>query len=231
MARLVAAHPILPGRGEDHLAWCSEIKERRTELAASRGRVGVERQLVWVHTSSDLAVVRLDGDDPVNAVGDLASSDDPFDQWYAEREREIHGGPLLAGSDPPTCLTEYADGEPDELDMFLAVAVPLLPGQTESFRSSVEASAGSGDGLARLRLWRMRRLTIWLQRVRDQDIVIYDAVGDLGELLDSIAASDDPLVKDERASIREWYGIDLTAENWPIPTAVLAWSSPDAAEG
>ena len=115
--------------------------------------------------------------------------------------------------------------------MFLAVAVPLVPGQTEPFRASVEASVRSGEGLARLRLWRMRRLTIWLQHVRGQDVVVYDAVGDLGELMESIAASDDPLVKQERDLIREWFGIDLTAESWPIPTAVLAWSSPDAAVG
>ena len=83
----MAAHPILPGRAEEHLAWCEEVKARRAELAASRARAGVERQLVWVHASSDLAVVRLDGDDPVAAVGAMAASDDPFDRWYADRER------------------------------------------------------------------------------------------------------------------------------------------------
>jgi len=226
VARLVAAHPILPGRAADHLAWCGEVKGRRAELAASRARVGLHRQLVWA--SPRFAVVRLDGEDPARAVTALAESDDPFDRWYAEREREIHGGPLLDGGEPPTCLTEYADGEPDELDMFIAVAVPLRPGQTEPFRAAVEASGASGEGQARLRLWNMRRLAIWLQHLPDGDVVVYDGVGDLGELMDSLARSDEPLVAAQREAIRVWFGIDLTTTNWPIPTAVLAWSSPDA---
>lgn len=230
MPRLLVAHPIRPGLGDAHRAWCEEIRSRRDELGASRERVGILREIVWCHAPSNLAVLRIDGDDPLASLRRLEVSEDPFDRWFAARQHDVHGGPPLpAGAEPPEILTEYVDGEPDELEMFIAVAVPLLAGQTDRFRAAVDSAGASGEGGSRLRLWRMQQLAIWLQRSTSMgDVVIYDAVGDLPEMLRSLAESDDELVASQRAAIREWFGIDLTAEPWPLPVPARSWSAANA---
>jgi hypothetical protein len=225
VARLVIAHPVAPGRGADHLAWCHEIRARRDELAASRERVGITRQVVWSHPPSDMAIVRIDADDPAAAIRALASSDDPFDRWYAQRECELHGTALLPDEAVPEVLADYADGEPDELDMFIAVAVPLRPGWTERFRESIAQGIATGTGTKMVELWDVRRLTIWLHVTSRGDVVVYEAVGDIHEMLRSLAEEQDPLMAAQRASVRDRFGLDLERESWPIPLPGFSWSS------
>jgi len=224
MARLVIAHPVMPGRGSDHLAWCQEIRVRREELAASRARAGITRQIVWSHPPSDMAIVRIDADDPQAAIRALACSDDPFDRWYAARELDVHGAPLLADG-VPEVLADYFDGDPDDLDMFIAVALPLRSGETRAFRDSVVQSIGSGSGAKRLEVWDVRRLTIWLQETSRGDVVVYEAVGDLNEMIRSLAEEQDPLVAGQRAFIRDRFGLDVARDSWPIPQPGFSWSA------
>lgn len=228
MSRLVMAHPVARGRGADHLEWCQEIRARRDEIEVSRLRVGITRQLVWTDPARDMAVVRIDADDPVASLEALSRSNDPFDRWYADRECDVHGGTLLDDGVVPEVLADYRHGEPDELDMFIASAVVLRPGKTEVFRRAVEASVTSGSGESMLRMWDIRQLTIWLHPTSLGDAVIYEAIGDLAEMMRSLAESDDPVVAPQRDSFRDRFGIDLTREPWPMPRPGWSWSAPSA---
>lgn len=218
------AHPVVAGRGADHLAWCQELRARRDELEASRLRAGITRQVVWSHPASDMAITRIDADDPLAALEALEASDDPFDRWCRERERDLHVAPLLADG-VPEVLADYENGEPDELDMFIAVALVLRDGRTESFRASVAASVDAGTGEVMLERWDVRRLTLWFQPTSVGEVVIYEAIGDLSEMIRSLAESDDPLVVAQRAAILDRFGLDLTRESWPIPQPGLSWSA------
>lgn len=225
VARLVMAHPIAPGRGAEHVAWCAEVRARRDELAASRQRVGITRHIVWTHVSTELAMVRVDADDPVASLRELAASDDPFDRWYAAQECALHGAPLLADGVVPEVLADHADGEPDDLDMFIAVGLLLRPGRTAAFRLNVAASVASGTVSELLQLWDVRRLTIWLHPTARGDVVIYEAAGDVSEMIRSLAESDHPRIVAQRASILDRFGLDLSRESWPIPLPGVSWSS------
>jgi len=56
-------------------------------------RVGITRQAVWLQQTSqgDMAIVYLEADDPGRMFQELASSDKPFDRWYLQQLKEIHG--------------------------------------------------------------------------------------------------------------------------------------------
>ena len=223
--RLVFAQPIRGGRGAEHLEWCRELRARRDELGASRRRAGIRRQITWSHPPSDLAIVRVDADDPVAAVRSLDASDDPFDRWYAARERDLHGASLLSDGVVPEVLADYVNGEPDELDMFIAVGVRLRPGRIDSFRDALATSMATGSGVERIQQWDVRRLTIWLHRTPRGDVAIYEAVGDLEAMLASLAESDHPQIVAQRAAVLDRFGIDLTRESWPIPQPGVSWSA------
>ena len=167
----------------------------------------------------------MDADDPLTAVRSLHASDDPFDRWYAARERDLHGAPLLADGVVPEVLADYIDGEPDPLDMFIAVGVHVRPGRLESFRRELATSMATGSGVERIRQWDVRRLTIWLHHTQRGDVAIYEAVGDLAAMLGSLAESDHPRIVAQRAAVLDRFGIDLTRESWPIPQPGLSWTA------
>lgn len=172
-----------------------------------------------------MAIVRVDGDDPAASLAALAELDDPFDRWYRERERDLHRGPLLSDGAEPEVLADFANGEPDELDMFIAVALVLRPGRTESFRASVAANVASGYGDVMLERWNIRRLTLWFHPTAVGEVVIYEAIGDLSEMIRSMAESDDPVVVAQRAAHLDRFGLDVTRESWPIPHPGFSWSA------
>jgi len=227
--RLLIAHPVLPGRADDHRSWCDELRRRRNDLAGSRRRAGISRQIVWFHPPSGIAVTRIDADDPIAAITALRSSTDPFDQWDAATELAVHGSSLAdAGRSAPEQLTEYRNGEPDELDMFIAIAVPVVPGATELLRTAVRHSTDSGDGLERARRWRLKRLTVWLHQTPAGDVAIYESVGDIATMVRSLAGDTDPLIAGQREWFQRLFGIDVATEQWPIPLPALSWSAPTA---
>jgi hypothetical protein len=87
--------PILPGKTEfdrEAMRSCME-GERSSAYQASRGRHGISRESVWVQQTpaGDVAVVLLEADDLQAAFEGIASSEDPFDQWFREMVREAHG--------------------------------------------------------------------------------------------------------------------------------------------
>ena len=86
--------PILPGKHDMALAFAKEVAgPRAPEMRASRQRLGVTRETVWVQQTpmGELGIVLLEGDDVVGANSAFAASQDPFDLWFKEHVKELSG--------------------------------------------------------------------------------------------------------------------------------------------
>src|SRR5579859_852865 len=93
MTSLALALPCLPGGA----AKARQVADachgpRRAEFEEFHRRVGLtgERWYLQQTPQGELLVLVLEGD-PEGAIGKLGASDHPFDRWFKEQVREIHG--------------------------------------------------------------------------------------------------------------------------------------------
>jgi hypothetical protein len=111
MESVAFAVPILPGRTDDDrraMRSCVE-GERANGYESSRSRHGIRRESVWIQPTpaGDVAIVYLEADDLQAAFAGIGSSQDPFDRWFREMTRDIHGINLEDGFPPPEQLIDY----------------------------------------------------------------------------------------------------------------------------
>jgi hypothetical protein len=103
--------PLLPGKADDDREAMTSCGEgtRREAFAASRRRHGVNREAVWIqHTpAGDVAVVYLEADDLGAAFAGVATSGEPFDRWFREHVRDVHGIALEDGLAPPEQILDF----------------------------------------------------------------------------------------------------------------------------
>ena len=107
MASLAIALPCLPGGADKLRALARECSgPRRPEFDDFHRRVGLsgERWFLQQTPQGELLILTLEGD-PAGALAKLGASDHPFDIWFREAVREVHGVDL---SQPPA-------GPPPEL--------------------------------------------------------------------------------------------------------------------
>jgi hypothetical protein len=114
MQCIAFAAPMLPGKTEtDRVAMlsCSQ-GERKADHEASRARHGISREAVWVQQTpaGDVAVVYLEADDLQAAFAGLGSSQEPFDRWFRDLVRDVHGIDLAQGFPPPEQLVDFRRG-------------------------------------------------------------------------------------------------------------------------
>lgn len=224
---MLTAHPLVPGNVEPYRSWCAALRERRHEFERSRRAVGIDRFQVWSEPDVGLAVVRLDGDDPLAALERVEESTDDFDRWYQECEMAFHGVPLRAVASVPAELVADHDHAPvDPFDPYMAMALPLLPGRTDAFRNIMRRGVETGDGPAHASGWGVNRLTVHIQRVDDRDVVLYEVSGDLPRMVREVAGIESPAMRLERRLFRDHFGIDLAAGELPVPEPAFAWSAP-----
>lgn len=64
---------------------------------------------MWLQSTpdGDLAIVVIEANDIPSALGALATSQEPFDQWFRDHIQEVHGMDLAAGFPPPEQLLEF----------------------------------------------------------------------------------------------------------------------------
>jgi hypothetical protein len=115
MRCIAFAVPMLPGKTDaDRIATrsCSE-GERKAEHGSSRQRHGISREAVWIQSTpgGDMPVVYLDADDLQAAFAGIGSPQEPFDRWFRDMVREIHGIDLEQGFPPPEQLMDYRRGK------------------------------------------------------------------------------------------------------------------------
>ncbi len=94
MASLGSAFPILPGKTEQWKQFCQEmIGPRRSEYEASRKRLGMTREVAYLQQTpqGDLAVVYIEAQDIQRVFEGFATSQAPFDVWFVQQVKEIHG--------------------------------------------------------------------------------------------------------------------------------------------
>ena len=93
MTQLALAIPALPGVGDKLRTLADECRgPRRAEFEDFHRRTGLTHEAWFLQQSpqGELFILTLDGD-PVGAVQKLAASEHPFDRWFKERSREVHG--------------------------------------------------------------------------------------------------------------------------------------------
>ncbi len=111
MPSLAFAAPILPAKTDElRESAASHLQgERRAAYEASRQRHGITREASWIHQTpnGDMFVVYIEADDIEAAMAGLGSSQDPFDVWFREQTREMHGINIEDGFPPPEPLLDY----------------------------------------------------------------------------------------------------------------------------
>jgi hypothetical protein len=88
------SNPIAPGKVEAWRRFCQELAgARRQTYEASRRRLGITRErMALVETpSGSAAVTTMDARELGQALGQIMTSDLPFDRWYRERIQELQG--------------------------------------------------------------------------------------------------------------------------------------------
>lgn len=103
--------PLLPGKTEtDRAAMISCWQgERRPDYEASRRRLGITREAVYIQSTPgrDVAVIYWEADDVEAALKGMATSDDPFDRWFRDHVRDAHGMNVEEGFPPPEQVMDY----------------------------------------------------------------------------------------------------------------------------
>jgi hypothetical protein len=86
---------LLPGKTEtDRTAMISSWQgDRREAHEASRQRLGITREAIYIQSTpmGSVAVVYWEADDVDAALKGMAVSNDPYDQWFRDHVRDVHG--------------------------------------------------------------------------------------------------------------------------------------------
>lgn len=67
------------------------------------------REAVWIQSTpgGDMAVVLMEADDLEAALKVIATSDEPFDRWFRDHVRDVHGIALEEGFPPPEQILDF----------------------------------------------------------------------------------------------------------------------------
>jgi hypothetical protein len=95
MQSVAFAVPLLRGQAEAvrvALASCRS-DARREAYQDARRRAGIIREAVWIQPGPGgaVAVVYLEADDLAAAFTILGTSAEPFDRWFRDHVRQVHG--------------------------------------------------------------------------------------------------------------------------------------------
>jgi hypothetical protein len=94
MSGIVLTFPILDGKVEAWRRFCQELcGSRRKPYETSRQRLGItlERLALVEIAFGATAVTTLEAPNVAQALGQIITSDLPFDIWYREKLLELHG--------------------------------------------------------------------------------------------------------------------------------------------
>ncbi len=88
------ALPHLPGGTEALRRLATELRgTRREEFEDFNRRMGFARHNAYIQRTpeGDMAIVYLEGNDLPRSYKMLATSDQPFDRWFREQAKLVHG--------------------------------------------------------------------------------------------------------------------------------------------
>jgi hypothetical protein len=103
--------PLLPGMTDvDRSAMTSCWRgERKAAFEDARRRAGITREAVWIQSTGngDVVVVYTEADDIDGAFQAIATSKDPFDRWFRDHVRQVHGVALAEGFTLPEQILDF----------------------------------------------------------------------------------------------------------------------------
>lgn len=94
MSGVVMSNPIRASKVEAWRRFCQELAgARRQSYEASRRRMGITRERLGLveTTFGSAAITAIDAPDLGQALGEIMTSNHPFDRWYRERIQELQG--------------------------------------------------------------------------------------------------------------------------------------------
>jgi hypothetical protein len=101
----------MPGQTEaDRIALASCLNGPRKEAYEdARRRAGIIREAVWIQPGpgGDLAVVYLEADELATAFTHVGTSVEPFDRWFRDHVRQVHGVALNEGFTAPEIVLDF----------------------------------------------------------------------------------------------------------------------------
>ncbi|MGE5287138.1 MAG: hypothetical protein ACM3ML_08055 [Micromonosporaceae bacterium] len=111
MQSVAFAVRLLPGQAEAHriaLASC-RAGARKEAYQDARRRAGIIREAVWIQPTpgGDVAVVYLEADDLATAFTILGTSAEPFDRWFRDHIRQVHGIALEERFTAPQLVLDF----------------------------------------------------------------------------------------------------------------------------
>ena len=103
--------PLLAGQTDATRAALAScwVGARKEAYQDARRRAGIVREAVWIQHGSgrDVAVVYLEADDLATAFTILGTSPEPFDRWFRDHVRQVHGDALEAGITTPELVLDF----------------------------------------------------------------------------------------------------------------------------
>lgn len=104
--------PLLPGKTDTDRAAMRScwLGDRRSAYEASRKRLGIISEAVWIQPTADgdVAVAHVVADDLEAAFKGMGTSEDPFDRWFRQHCVEVHGLDLRDGISLPEQVLDFA---------------------------------------------------------------------------------------------------------------------------
>jgi hypothetical protein len=111
MQSVALAVPLLPGQTDaDRIALAScWVGTRKEAYQDARRRAGIIREAIWIQPGpdGDVAVVYLEADDLATALTILGTSAEPFDRWFRDHLRQVHGIALEEGVALPELVLDF----------------------------------------------------------------------------------------------------------------------------
>jgi hypothetical protein len=94
MALIALAIPIAPGKTDAWRRFVGELNgARNAEYRENRARLGVhERSFLQQTPHGDMAIITVEGADPLGAMAAFGEGTDAFTEWFIEQAKDLHGG-------------------------------------------------------------------------------------------------------------------------------------------
>jgi len=80
---------------------CREMSQRYAEHSESRARHGITLERAFLMHDAKMAVVYIEGDDPVAAMERSMASTAGYDKWFTQEISRVHGIDFAAAKPPP----------------------------------------------------------------------------------------------------------------------------------
>lgn len=147
MAKWIIPAPVLPGKEPRLQEVTRYIREHKAEYEKARDAAGITMERVYtMETPKGLVVVAyLEGRNDFAKANEIqARSDLPFDKWFLETLKDIHGIDFRqAPSGPaPEVLFDWVDAQVQGRKRGLAFAAPVATGKTDKGRAFAAEAFG-----------------------------------------------------------------------------------------